>query len=340
MANDAEDPRPDLFDAEGEGGPIKSFLEHLEDLRWTMIKSSAAIAVGMLLCLIAGDKIIEILKRPLHRAELLRVNDKQMGSLKIGTNQIASFPIISNQVAGLNVGSNRHVVFRLEPIDLGTNIVFGFKVAGAPGDDEEIGQPVRLRNFGPVGGFMVALHVSLYGGILLASPFIIYFLGQFILPALKINEKKYILRGFFIGTFLFLGGVAFCYFALLPLALRASVVYSEWLGFSADDWRAEEYIGFVCKFMLGMGLGFELPVVLLILVKIGILNYTRLAAMRRYMIVINLILGALLTTPEVITQVMMAVPLQILYEISVWIAWYWERKARKRAERDALSGRD
>ena len=69
---------------------------------------------------------------------------------------------------------------------------------------------------------------------------------------------------------------------------------------------------------------------LLALVKIGILDYRKLSAMRRYMIVINLILGALLTTPEVFTQIMMAIPLQLLYEISVWIAWYWERKEKKR----------
>jgi sec-independent protein translocase protein TatC len=81
--------------------------------------------------------------------------------------------------------------------------------------------------------------------------------------------------------------------------------------------------------MLGMGLGFELPVVLLALVKIGILDYQKLANMRRYVIVGNLILGALLTTPEILTQIVMAVALQVLYEASVWIAWYWERQEKK-----------
>jgi sec-independent protein translocase protein TatC len=81
--------------------------------------------------------------------------------------------------------------------------------------------------------------------------------------------------------------------------------------------------------MLGMGLGFLLPVVLLALVKIGILDYRKLAAMRRYVIVGNLVLGALLTTGEVLTQVVMAVALQLLYEVSVWIAWYWERQEKK-----------
>ena len=118
----------------------------------------------------------------------------------------------------------------------------------------------------------------------------------------------------------------------MPIALMASVQYSQWLGFGVTQWRAEEYISFVCEFMLGMGLGFELPVVVLTLVKIGVLNYRILSKARRYVIVINFILGAVLTTPEVITQVMMAIPLQILYEISVWITWYWERKAKKRQE--------
>jgi len=69
---------------------------------------------------------------------------------------------------------------------------------------------------------------------------------------------------------------------------------------------------------------------LLVLVKIGVLDYEKLAGFRRYMIVVCLILGALLTTPEVITQLLMAGPLYLLYEISIWIAWYWERGERKR----------
>jgi sec-independent protein translocase protein TatC len=129
---------------------------------------------------------------------------------------------------------------------------------------------------------------------------------------------------------LFLAGVSFCYFFVLARALRFAEVFALWVGVRVPDWRAETYLSFVTKFMLGMGLGFELPVVLLALVKIGILDYQRLKAARRYMIVINLILGALLTTPEVFTQVVMAIVLQLLYEVSVWIAWYWERQEKKR----------
>ena len=166
---------------------------------------------------------------------------------------------------------------------------------------------------------------------MLAAPFIFYFIISFVFPALKMREQKYVFRALFIGGGLFLAGVCFCYFALMPVALAASQKYSNWLGLGASQWRAEEYISFVCKFMLGMGLGFELPVVILTLVKIGVLNYSILSKARRYMIVINMVLGAVLTTPEVVTQLLMFIPLQFLYEVTVWIAWYWERRDRKRA---------
>jgi sec-independent protein translocase protein TatC len=190
---------------------------------------------------------------------------------------------------------------------------------------------VDLVNLTPAGGFFVAFQVALYGGAVLASPFILYFIASFVFPALRLKERKYVYRALFIGGGLFLTGVTFCYFVLMPVALSAAQMYSQWLGLGAFQWRAEEYISFVCKFILGMGLGFELPVVILTLVKIGVLDYARLRSMWRYMIVINLVLGAVLTTPEVVTQILMAVPLYLLYEITVWIAWYWERRDRKRA---------
>ena len=134
---------------------------------------------------------------------------------------------------------------------------------------------------------------------------------------------------------LFLAGLAVAYFVIMPPALKFAELASQLMGVSSQIWKAEDYFGFVVKFMLGMGLGFELPVVLLALVKIGLLNYGKLKAMRRYMIVGNLILGALLTTPEPFTQVIMAVALQLLFEVAVWIAWYWERKEKQRQAKKA-----
>jgi Sec-independent protein translocase protein (TatC) len=144
-----------------------------------------------------------------------------------------------------------------------------------------------------------------------------------------LKRRNYLYRGLGFGIALCLLEGAFCYFALLPAALATSRAYSHWLGFSPVQWEPKEYLRFVKQFM-GTVLAFEIPVLLLTLVKVGVLNYHLLSKARKYVVVANLILGAVLTTPEVITQLIMFLPLQSLYEVSVWIAGYWERQAKKR----------
>jgi sec-independent protein translocase protein TatC len=333
MASPGEEERPESeFHDEEEGGPVKSFLDHLEDLRWVLIKCVVGAAILMLVCLIAANQVLTVITWPLKRADKHR---KAPGTELLwiaGTNTLGTSNPGTNFFRQLGLTNQTRVGFDLVPKLIGTNFVLTVEVVTNDSRLTSIKpRGTLLRNFSPVGGFWVAFQVALYGGIVLAAPYLIYVIGGFVLPALKFKEKKYALRGFAIGSGLFMAGVIFCYFFLMPLALRASFQYSEWLGFAADEWRAEEYISFVCKFLLGMGLGFELPVVILTLVKIGILNYERLKGMRRYMIVVNLFLGAILTTPEVITQVLMFIPLQGFYELSVWIAGYWEKDERGKA---------
>lgn len=328
MAGDQEPERPDET---LEGGPVKSFLEHLEDLRWVLIKSSVALIAGMLVCLAAGNHVVQILKWPLSRAKIHYPGTNQIVTVSFGANHLANFQLTPEEEKSLHLSSNRFVAVEVEPLIIGTNQVLSWRIdqsANAVASAQRM--KIDLINLSPAGGFLVAFQVALYGGAVLASPFIFYFIAIFVFPALKIREQKHIYRGLIFGIGLFLVGVSFCYFVLMPLALSAAQAYSQWLGLGAFQWRAEDYISFVCRFMLGMGLGFELPVVILTLVKIGVISYSTLSKARRYMIVINLILGAVLTTPEVLTQIIMFVPLQLLYEITVWIAWYWERQERKR----------
>jgi sec-independent protein translocase protein TatC len=329
MGDDSEAQRSDEAQ---EGGPVKSFLEHLEDLRWVLIKSAVALGLAMLLCLIAGNYVVKVIKWPLDKAKAHHPGTNQVVTISLGTNHVGTFQLNAEQQAALNLGTNRYVAVEIMPLAVGTNQVLGWRVdPNSMAAEKAQKLHIDLINLTPAGGFFVAFQVSLYAGFVLASPFIFYFVISFIFPALKMREQKYVYRGLWIGGGLFMAGVAFCYFLLMPVALAASQMYSNWLGFSATQWRAEDYISFVCKFMLGMGLGFEMPVVILTLVKIGVLNYHILSKARRYMIVINLFLGAVLTTPEVLTQILMFIPLQLLYEISVWIAWYWERQEKKRA---------
>ena len=328
MADEPEEEPLELPEEE-EGGPVKSFLEHLEDLRWVLIKSIAAAGVAMICCFFAGNYVFQVLKFPLNHAPMYGGRNPRVLRVTLGTNQLAVYHLGTNDVLNSLAGTNRFVRLEIVPVPNGTNTLLGVNIQteSAPPPEDS---PIDIVSLGPAAAFVVATKIAFYGGLVIASPFIFYFVGNFIFPALKIHEKKYIYRGLIFGFGLFLTGVLFCYFVMMPMALAVSAKYAEWFGFKANQWRAEEYISFVCKFMLGMGIGFEMPVVILTLVKIGLLNYQILKKARPYVIVIAFVLGAVLTTPEVITQVLMAIPLLILYEISVWIAWYWERRDKKR----------
>lgn len=324
-------------DEEG-GGPVKSFLEHLEDFRWTIVKCAVAIFVCVLICLLAGNYVVEILVWPVHRAVINNPGTNQIVTFYFGTNQLGKFNLQSSDEKLLALGTNRYAALDVVPveIDSGTNhyriLALQQRTNTLQIEQNAKRMQMSLLALGPAEAFLVGFRIAIYAGIAMASPFLFYFLGQFILPALRVREKSWLIKGLAFAIPLFICGVLFCYFILMPAALSASQLYANWFGFDSNSWKASDYFDFICKFLLGMGLGFELPVVILLLVKIGIVDYALLKKARPYMVIINLVLGAVLTTPEVFTQVLMAVPLQLLFELSVLVAWYWERKARKAAK--------
>ncbi len=321
MAAPLEVVNPDPAD----GGPRKPFLEHLEDLRRALLRCLTVVGIALLICLFLDPYIAEILEYPIRHMALFERPTPTV-TLELGSARFGPYPVSREDFAGLPPGAAPHAVYRL-----GTTTIGAHQVATLQPDPtaEPGGARIILRNLNPAEGFMVAFHIALYAALVVSAPFWLYFLGDFILPALNVRERKFIFSWLGWGIVLFLIGVLMTYFLLLPLALRASVEYSNLLGFNAYEWRAEEYIGFACKFLLGMGLGFQFPLVVLTLVKLGILSHRQLAHYRRHVIVLSFILGAILTTPEVVTQVAMAVPMITLYEVCIWLAWFWERKKRR-----------
>jgi sec-independent protein translocase protein TatC len=337
MASDLEEYSRESEELEEGGGPVKSFLEHLEDLRWSLIKSLVAVLVSMLVCMVGGRYLVSVLMWPLKHPWFLGTSTNQSVVIHLGTNVLGQLPPESlNFTNGFtNIARSYSMVLKPD----GTNIAVGLVPDGEPFLTTER-QPPVVKNYGPLSSIMVAMKLALWGGLLVAAPFVFYFTGQFVLPALHVHEKKLLFQAVGVGTGLFFLGVAFCYFVITGVALVASVEFSQWMGFAADEWRAEEYISFVTKFMLGMGLSFQLPVVILVLVKIGLLDYQKLAGFRTYMVVINLVAAAFITpSGDPFTMLLFAAPLQILYELSVLVAWSWARKERKQAEAEAEAGR-
>jgi sec-independent protein translocase protein TatC len=230
------------------------FLDHLEELRWRVVKAALGIIVGGILCWIFIDPIInEILLKP------------------------------------------------------------------------AITYSLRLQNIRPFGQVFLYMQVAIVGGIIISFPNILYQLWKFIVPGLFPNERKYIFWIVFFTSFCFLSGIAFAYFVMMPMALS---FFASFGSQKIENIIAiNEYISFFISIMLGAGVVFELPMASWFLTKLGILNPKFMKKFRRHAIVVIFIIAAILTPgTDPVSQILLAIPLMALYEISIWISKIAQRK--------------
>jgi len=174
---------------------------------------------------------------------------------------------------------------------------------------------IKLHVTEVTGSFYAYLKVSLITGIVAASPIVFYQLWAFVSPGLYPREKAHVLPMVFVSTVLFLVGAGFCYLVMLPFSLKFLISFSGEL--LSPIITVGSYLTFAGVMMLAFGIGFEMPVAAYFLGKAGIVSSRFLAKGRRYAIVLILIVAALLTTPDVATQCLLALPLYVLYEVSI-----------------------
>jgi sec-independent protein translocase protein TatC len=222
-----------------------SFLEHLEELRWRLLKSLAAVVAFSIVAYIFSEHLLNIITRPV------------------------------------------------------------------PSD-------VQLIFTTPTGAFLVSIKVAIVFGIIASLPVIFYQAWQFIFPGLLETEAKLASVVIVSATICFLLGSAFAYFVILPLGLR--FLFSFQTSYLVPMPDISSYVGFAGRLFIAFGAVFELPLLSFILSKMGLLTPDFLRKWRRYAIVIIFIAAAILTPPDIITQIMLAVPLILLYEVSIWIS--------------------
>jgi sec-independent protein translocase protein TatC len=180
----------------------------------------------------------------------------------------------------------------------------------------------NLQSLGVADSFTISLELSLYGGIILAFPLILLFLAEFVLPALNPAEKRILYPVALVGFALFLTGVAFCYSVVLPQTLEFFFKDAKSMNWQ-PTWTVREYYSFTTQFVIGFGLAFELPLVVLVLVKLGIVDYALLRRTRAYAVVVIFFIAAIITpTTDMVTLLLMAGPMYVLYEICILISWF------------------
>ena len=177
---------------------------------------------------------------------------------------------------------------------------------------------IEIVSLNITGGFSQIMSIAMWGGTALSFPLVMYFVLRFIFPALTRREKAAILFFLLAGAGLFGVGVSFAYGQLAPNVVRFFDVVNHWVGLSVTQVQIENYVPLILKLVLAFGLVFQVPLLLFVLGWLGVITSGQLRAWRRFAIVFAFFLGMVLTPPDPMSQMLMAGPLVLLYELSIW----------------------
>ena len=260
------------------------FLDHLEELRRTILYCVLALVIACAVVMVFMRLFAGFLNWPLQMA-------------------------LGNEVRIVEVQPGLHA-----------------EVPGGAGEADKVrpegsaGRQFGLITTSPMAVFSVILQVSFLGGIALALPFILYFIGRFVSPGLTPRELAVLRPGCAAAFTLFLFGALFSYAVLVPASLKASIFFNELFGFQVL-WSADRYYGLLVWMTIGIGISFEFPLLLTILVYLGVVEVERLRRYRPHSLVVFLIVGAVVTpTTDPFTFLILVLPMSLLYEVSIWIS--------------------
>ena len=348
----------------------KPFLDHLDDLRVTITRIILTLLIGMIICYAFRNQLMEIIRHPVEsvwldtqKSSLKKLDPKP--SVETWEDALR----VANASIGLSNEQRAHLIKSAEHKDpmfaFHVESAFHFRAAqaiddekkrlayisGLPGISDELrkqlkaldkgdpnssieakGRMVIMQSLNPTEGFMLSIKLSFFAALVLTFPLLLYFILQFILPGMLEKEQKALFPALGIGFVLFLSGVLFAYFIILKNVLAFFYGYSLDMGIQ-NDWRIGYYISFATQFVLIFGLAFELPVVVMTLVKLELLSYDTMKSTRSYAILAIVVIAALITpTPDALTLGLLAGPMYILYESCIWLTLLLERKKRKAAK--------
>jgi len=347
----------------------KPFFDHLEDLRIVITKIVVTLLIATLICFVYKEQLMDIIQRPVnevwiekHEAKLpkdesISLNDWER-ALKLSTitpQLEAQSPALAeifwaseenSKLLDLTKAAIAYQAARELPESERLPFIAAIPESAATSRDlaakllesepaANLNSQGNLRimsSLKPTETFMLTMKLAFFAGIVISFPFLLYFLLGFILPGLKEEERRALWPALAIGFGLFLMGVFFSYFFVLPKVLGFFYDWGQSIGIS-NDWRIGYYISFATTFVLIFGLAFELPVVVMTLVHLGILGFTVMNSTRAYAVLAIVVIAAIITpTPDIPTLLLLAGPMYLLYEICIWLAYFYERKQKREEE--------
>lgn len=337
---------------EDEARPL---TEHLEDLRLTLLRMGAVLLLGMVLCFAFTPQVLDFLRRPVERVLMLHAQEslpndlsaaeweqaralaEQQGRLPQGAYAalLAEHPSPVQRAAEalpflraaalLPPGEQADWLRRHCPAEL-LELSLALHRSGADLRPPPAQRGMQLMGaFHPGEAFMLSLSLAFYGGLVLSFPLLLLLALHFLLPGLRGGERRLLCRCAAASLGLFLAGGAFGYAIVLPRILCFFAGYAEGLGI-ANDWRIGYYLTFAAKLIFLFGAAFQLPVVVLPLIRLGLLPHERIRRLRAHAFIGCLAAALVLApAPDPATMLLMALPMYLLFELCILYARFTRR---------------
>jgi sec-independent protein translocase protein TatC len=294
-----------------------SLVEHLTELRVRIVVCLVAFVAATVFCMVENQRILDILNKPLTTTVKPGRNDPLTAGTRFD-GQVAAYLKKAGDVNRRTAGAVDDAQLKKDLLALAVD---GDKVAAAA-PKLTARKPVTLGVSEP---FMQTLKVAASAGLLISLPIILFQIYAFVLPAFSPREKQIALPAMLGIPFLFIGGVVFGYFTVVPSAIRFLQ------NFNTDAFdvliQAQPYYKFVLMLLIAMGLLFQIPIGIVAITRVGIISTSQLAHNRRYAILAIAVLAMLLPGQDPVTMTMLMAPMYVLFEGSILLSWLLDRRA-------------
>ncbi|MDD3311962.1 twin-arginine translocase subunit TatC [Pseudodesulfovibrio sp.] len=319
-ADETPDAEPDADSEAEEGGKEDgedgqmTLLEHLGELRTRLVRAAIAVAVGMVACYGFAEQMFDILMQP-----MVEVFQK-----KLAANPLLPQQFFTDFAQVLAEMMAKHGITP-DKVDLFVQTL-----------QKSLLQATQEGHFQytyPAEAFFAHIKISIVAGLFLVSPYVFAQIWGFIAPGLYAHERKWMVPMAVVSALFFVSGALFGYFIVFPYGFEFFASFStDGIVFTP---KLNEYLSFCLKLLFAFGLVFELPLFIFFLARMGMVSSTGLRKKRKYAILVAFVVAAILTPPDPFTQCLMAGPLIVLYELGIWVAFFFGKKEKRHLKQEA-----
>ena len=314
-----------------------SLGDHLEELRARLILAITGLLIGTGVCLFFGARIIKFIERPylkvFHTADDAPQTEK--GSIDLVNNLIDNVRqklAADPNTSGIEPKTEEFV--RKFCTEAFVALFNDPNYAPLRPSGNQISPERRLQILSPAAGMVSYIKIGLMAGLILSSPWVFYQIWMFVAAGLYPHERKYVHSAVPFSAALFVAGALFFLFIVARLTLAFLVKFNEGLLGARSNFTFSDYISFVTMLMLVFGVAFQTPIAIFFLNRTGLVSIQALRKSRKFVVIIILIVAAMATPPDVISQVTLAIPLYFLFELGIFLSVFSERR-RKAKEKAA-----